>query len=162
MIFSQNSISLLLSSRSMTVSKQLAWTTCPSLWASPHTMYFPMGRSCKYEFTTAAANIYWRSFLQIAICWRTRETENHCGNSRICQDGRLIDGAHFRLTNLQSMSRFWGVSWIKMLEADTFENWKEWSFICFQWEFSAWPLQCFKRIAVDDTALPLVKVERRH
>ena len=28
------------------------------------------------------------------------------GDSRICQDGRLIDGAHFRLTNLQSMSRF--------------------------------------------------------
>ena len=38
---------LLLSRRSMMVSKQLAWTTWPSLCASPHTMYFPMGRSCE-------------------------------------------------------------------------------------------------------------------
>ena len=158
-----------------------------TLCASPHTMYFPMGRSCKYEFTAVVANTYWGSFLQIAtylladprnskplevlissngfFCQNliTAGSILSCfGDSRICQDGRLIDGAHFRLTNLQSMSRFWGVSWIKMLEADTFENWKEWSFICFQWEFSAWPLQCFKRIAVDDTALPMVKVERRH
>ena len=56
--------SLLLSRRSMMVSKQLAWTTWPSLCASPHTMYFPIGRSCKLTLGfKGAMYLYWSNII---------------------------------------------------------------------------------------------------
>ena len=55
---------LLLSRRSMMVSKQLAWTTWPSLCASPHTMYFPIGRSCKLTLGfKGAMYLYWSNII---------------------------------------------------------------------------------------------------